>query len=261
MSSKLEKVYLTLLDTERGGKGLKAYPSLLFVTLIYLIAVLSVPIFEPHKLVWLAAYPIILAEMTGIGYGRIFIKSLWILPLLILIALFNPIYDTEKINFASFVINRGWISFFSILLRGVLSLQSVLILVFSIGFIDIFNLMRRIGFPTVLCTQMLLSYRYLLVIVDEAIVMVRARESRGFGRKSYPLSLWGQFVGQLLIRSWKRAIRIHRAMKARGFIGVLPLGKVYKWTFQSWAFLIIWILIIACLRFIDFSHYFKELLL
>ena len=49
-------------------------PAMLVVTLIFLIAVLSIPVNQPQKLIWLAVYPIVASEMSGIGYGNIFFK-------------------------------------------------------------------------------------------------------------------------------------------------------------------------------------------
>ncbi|MBD5329424.1 MAG: cobalt ECF transporter T component CbiQ [Bacteroides sp.] len=254
MVGKLEKAYLAIRGLDRSRTGGDSYPEMLVITLIYLVAVLSVPIYAPQKLIWLAAYPILASEMTGIGYGRILLKSLWILPFLIVIGIFNPIFDTGKaFTIGGVEINRGWVSFASIILRGILSLQAVILMVERIGFLDIFNTMRRLGFPTVLCTQMLLTYRYLSVITEEALIMKRAREARGYGRRSYPFSMWGRFVGQLLIRSVRRASYIHRAMKARGFSGTLPLGGDSGWSSKSRISLICWIVVIATLRFIDFS--------
>lgn len=251
---KLEKAYLAIKRLDRGRTGEDSCPELLLITLIYLVAVLSVPIYAPQKLIWLAAYPILASEIAGLGYGRILLKSLWILPFLILIGIFNPIFDTGKaFMIGGIEINQGWVSFASIILRGLLSLQAVILMVERIGFLDIFNTIRRIGFPNVLCTQLLLTYRYLSVITEEALIMKRAREARGYGRKSYSFAMWGRFVGQLLIRSVHRASNIHRAMKARGFSGVLPLGGSITWHSRQWISLTGWTIVICALRFIDFS--------
>ena len=229
-------------------------PAILLVTLIYLIALLSIPIDQPQRIIWLAAYPVIASEMAGTGYGRIFLKSLWILPLLVLIGIFNPILDKVTVlNIGSIPVSRGWVTFTSIIFRGILSFQAVILMVYTTGFIDIFNMMRKLGFPAVMCTQMLLSYRYLFVILEEAITMKRAREARGFGRRSYPLSMWGRFIGQLLLKSARRASNIHRAMKARGFSGAMPLGEGISWSKKSWVWLAAWTAVILLLRFVNFS--------
>lgn len=210
------------------------------VTLVYLVCVLSVPVYRPQTLVWLAIYPIVVAEMAGIGFSRVFLKSLWVLPLVLLIAAFNPIYDTQTaFQVCGFTVSRGWVSFTSILLRGLLSMQAVIILIETAGFCDMCVAMRRMGCPRMLVTQMLLTYRFMSVLIEEALGMHRARQARGFGRKSYPLRDWARFAGQLLIRSSARATRIYNAMLARGFDGTLPVQGSISMNGKSWAFLLI----------------------
>lgn len=257
----LEKAYRQIVSLDNSGRCNIASPAVLIVTLIYLACVLSVPLYQPQRLVWLAAYPIVASEMEGDSYGRIFLKSLWILPLIIFIGIFNPFIDTETaFRIGNMAISRGWLSFVSILIRGLLSFQAVLLLVDTTGFIDIFNSLRKIGCPSVLTTQLLLTYRYIHVIIQEAISMKRAREARGYGRKSYPLKMWGQFIGQLLMRSMDRATRIHRAMDARGFDGLLPTGKNLRWNRNSWVWLAMWTAVIVSLRIIDLSNILKHIL-
>ena len=255
----IEKTYLKLTRINTGGGYGNTSPAMLFITLTYLICVLSVPLYQPQKLIWLAAYPVAVSEIEGIGYGKIFIKSLWILPLVFFIGIFNPFIDTAvAFRIGNISVSQGCISFISILIRGLLSFQSVLILVATTGFIDIFNTMRKFGCPSVLTTQLLLSYRYIYLIIDQAVIMKRAREARGYGRKSYPLKMWGQFVGQLLIRSSQRAVWIHRAMDARGFDGTMPTGHSLTWTSRTWVWLVVWCSVIICLRLIDFSSLIKH---
>lgn len=259
--TKLEKAYLTLRRIERSRRRTESSPAILLVTLIYLIAVLSVPVESPQRIIWLAAYPVIASEMSGEGYGKLFLQSLWILPFLVLIGIFNPLFDrTVVLSLADIPVSRGWITFTSIIFRGLLSFQAVLLMVKTTGFIDLFNMMRKLGLPAVLTTQLLLSYRYLFVILEEVITMKRARESRGYGRKSYPLSMWGRFTGQLLIKSIRRATNIHRAMKARGFTGTMPLGSNNSWNMQGWIWLMSWTVVILLLRFIDFSKIIARLI-
>lgn len=253
----LEKILLRLKSLDRREANSRLTVPMLILTVVYLIAVLSVPLSQPQKLVWFFSYPILYSEILEIGYKKILVKSLWILPIVIFIGMFNPILDTTpafKIN--SVEVSAGWVSFFSIILRGLLSFQALLLLVQLSGIIDIFNALRKIGCPKVLVTQLQLSYRYLAVIVEEALVMRRAREARGFGKKSYPFRMWSQFVGQLLIRSSQRATGIHRAMLARGFHGTLPSVASLDCDFSSYLYLFGGIVLIALLRFTDITTIF-----
>ena len=66
--------------------------ALLLVTVVYLVAMLSVPLQRTDMIIWFAAYPIISAPLTHIAYERLFRNSLNVLPLLIFIGIFKPIY-------------------------------------------------------------------------------------------------------------------------------------------------------------------------
>lgn len=254
----MRKLENAVISLSRLGRMRPAeYPavSLLTVTLIYLVAVLGVPLYAPQKIIWLAVYPVVQAEMSGIGYSRVFRKSMWVLPLILVIGIFNPIIDKETaFTIGGVTVNRGWVSFFSIVLRGLLAVQAVILLALTCGFYDICAALRRLWCPRILVTQIEFTYRYLGVVAEEALAMDRARRARGFGRRSYPLGQWGRMVGQLLIRSYERATRIHKAMLARGFDGVMPASaSTASMQAQGWIFLIVWTVVIIALRFIDFS--------
>lgn len=248
--AKLEKAITIMTNGATAREQRVAPTAMLIVTIAYLVAVLSVPLYAPQILVWLAIYPIVTAEMTGEGYARILLKSLWVLPLVALIGIFNPIIERQTaFEIGGIAISRGWVSFVSIILRGMLAMQAVLLMISTTGFYGLCDTLRHLGCPAVLTTQMALTYRYMTVMMEEALAMRRAREARGYGRKSYPLKMWGIFVGQLLIRSFERAGRIHRAMIARGYNGKMPLSTARQpMTARSWTYTIIWILLITACR-------------
>lgn len=193
------------------------------VSVVYLAVMLSVPMGRLSMLLWFALYPIIASAWCGIGFGRIFLQSLYVVPLVALIGLFNPIYDrTVAFTIGDMAISTGWLSFCSIIVRGLLAMQCILILIETCGFIGICRALRHMGVPAFLTDQLQFVYRYLSVLLLEALSMRRAREARGYGRKSYPIRLWGVMIGQLFLRAVDRSERINRAMQARGFTGTLP---------------------------------------
>lgn len=235
--------------------------ALLFVTLLYLVALLSVPLHSAGMLIWFASYPIVTAPLGHIAYEKIFLRSLIILPLLIAIGIFNPIYDqTTAFKIGNITISEGWISVLSIIIRGLLSMQALLLLIHVAGFNNICAALRALHFPKTLITQILMAYRYMSVLLEEALAMHRARISRGYGRRSYPLSMWGSFVGQLLIRSIERSKRIFAAMQTRGFNGSLTVTAPSKWTTADTLYCVIWITAIGIMRLTDLSTIFLRLI-
>lgn len=227
----------------------------LVVALAYICVVLSVPLSDPGRLVWFLCFPIIAAEASGVGYLTVLRRSLWVLPLIALIGVFNPIVDRQPCwVIGTVTISHGWVTFISIVLRGLLSLQALLALIASEGFADVCRSLRSIGCPRVLTTQLLMLYRYIGVLMQEALSMQRAREARGYGRRSYPLRFWAAYVGQLLMRSVRRARRVHAAMEARGFDGAMPWGApMPRPSAASWAYATAWLGIFAFLRMADLT--------
>lgn len=261
---KLDNAILTLNRLARPTSGRMSAIASLAITVAYLAAVLSVPMQEPQIMVWLAIFPVIQAETDGIGFGRLFVQSLWVLPLVVLIGVFNPVYDTATAFYVgTHAVSRGWVSFVSLVLRGLLSMQALLLLTRSAGIYGVCDALRRCGCPKVLVVQLQFTYRYMLVMLEEAQGMDRARKARGFGRTSYPLKMWGRMVGQLLVRSYERAGRIHRAMLSRGFDGTIPVPDTYRQQNRkaaAWTYFIGWLSIIALLRFLPLSDYFTTLI-
>lgn len=254
---KLENAILSLHDFSRPRQKSIAAPALLLITLGYLVAMLSVPLSAPQRIVWFAIYPVITAEMFGVGFGKVLFNSLWVIPVCVLIGVFNPLYDTRiALSVAGIGISQGWVSFVSVVLRGLLAMQVALILAYSAGFYDLCNSLRLLKCPKMLISQLQFTYRYMGVILEEALGMDHARKARGFGKNSYPLRMWSRMVGQLLIRSYERASRIHNAMLARGFDGTMPVSDSVNMNAGSIIFLIAWSLIILILRFVDISSIF-----
>lgn len=236
--------------------------ALLIVAVGYVAVMLSVPVLNLGMLIWFAAYPVVMSPLSHVPYSRVFMKSLVTLPFILLIGAMNPFFDHRVVMTVCGVeVSAGWISFLSIIIRGLLSVQAALLLVYLCGFNGVCRALGRLGLPGVLVTQLMMVNRYMQTLCEEAVTMNRARQARGYGRKNYPVREWGPFVGQLLLRTVERGERVNRAMVARGFDGTLPpaitLGVSRKeWETNSTVFVLIWGGVIFCMRYFDLSTMF-----
>lgn len=258
---KLEKAIDRVSSIESKGDG--EYVAidvrcLIIVTLLYLILMLSVPMESADMLLWFAIYPVVEAAMCGMSFGKLFLKSLVVLPFVALIGIFNPITDRQAMyEIGNITISRGWIEYLSIILRSLMSVQATLILVECEGFTSVCRGLRQLGMPGFLTTQLLLVNRYIRVLMTETLSMRRAREARGYGHKSLPLREWGTFIGQLFLRTVDRSERIDRAMRSRGFTGVMPDFSHFnksRWKRRDTVTLIIWTTIFIIIRIFNISH-------
>jgi len=159
----------------------------LIVTVIYIVVVLSFALDSPAGIILFWVFPIIVSAMSGISYNAVFVKSLYTLPFIMFIGIFNPIFNREPMLYiGDMAISRGWVEFVSIIIRGLLSVQAVLLLIMSTGFNRLCAAMGKLGVPSIFTTQLMLLYRYIFVLLDrgfehgpcEDVTQLRAQEVR-----------------------------------------------------------------------------------
>lgn len=205
--------------------------SKILMTMVFLVIVVSFDKYEISGLLGLFLYPVAVISMAGLPWG-IMVKRLLVMePVVIGIGILNPIFDHQLYQIGNLSISAGWIVFLSILLKGTLTLSAGLVLVATTGVDRIAAGLRMIHIPKILVLQFLLTYRYLLVLIEEVGRMSRAYFLRAPDDKGIRFSAWGSFAGQLLLRTFDRAQRIYISMMLRGFEGeyhfgaVSPMGK------------------------------------
>jgi cobalt/nickel transport system permease protein len=128
------------------------------------------------------------------------------------------------------VSDAGLARFVTILLKSVVSVLMATLLAATTTFPDLMRAMRGIGIPKVLVGVISFMYRYIFVLADEVLTMLRAREARSAvgpgGQKTGGTVFWrakivGGMVGSLFVRSLARSERVYQAMASRGYAGEL----------------------------------------
>lgn len=179
-------------------------------------------------LVWVAA------GVSHVGLIRVFFRSLVAIPF-ILIALPTvftkpgaPLFELDLALFALTGTQEGLDFFISVLLKSWASVTAAVVLTATTPPLKLLEALRSLRVPAVLVAIVMLMYRYLFVLVEEAQSMMRARAARSaaIGRKSGGSLVWraksaGSMAGSLFIRTLDRSERIYMAMVARGYDGTL----------------------------------------
>lgn len=192
----------------------------LVTCLAFIVCVASFDKYTISALLPFLIFPVVLAGRAGLPFGFLAKRLLVVAPFAIFIGIFNPFFDRAILfHLGPLAISGGWVSFASILLRFVLTIGIALILIATTSFPGVCMALEGIGAPRVFAVQLLLLYRYLFVLINEAMRMVRARALRSFHGRGLGMKIFGQMVGQLLLRTLDRAQRVHLAMLCRGFNG------------------------------------------
>ncbi len=201
------------------------------VALAFIITVVSFPKYEIAGLIPFFFFPVVAFALGDIPVWVILKKTLLVSVFAVFIGLFNPILDTQVFfRFGGLPISGGWISFFSIILKFFLTMSALLLLISTTSFPGISHALGKLGVPDIFIAQLLFLYRYLFVLMEEMMKMVRARDVRSFGQEGHGIRVFIHLIGTLFIRTIERAERIYYAMLSRGFGGNIPSIKIYRFT-------------------------------
>lgn len=115
----------------------------------------------------------------------------------------------------------------TILARSWIAVAITALLVSTTTVVEILRALRTFRVPRLLVATIFFAYRYFFVIGEEAVRMLRARDSRSAsipGHRAGGTLRWrarvaGYMVGSLFVRSLDRSERVYAAMQARGYAG------------------------------------------
>jgi cobalt/nickel transport system permease protein len=172
---------------------------------------------------------------SGLGVGFTFKRSFIALPfaLVAITVLFSiPGRTLTSFHFLLWkliITDAGLLRFISIVIRSWLSVQMAVLLVAVTEFPKIIHALTHLKIPAIITMIISFLYRYLFVLTDEVMRMLRARQARSAavagtrsgGSVAWRAQIAGQMAGQLFLRSYERSDRIYNAMLSRGYQGEL----------------------------------------
>ena len=190
----------------------------LLTTIAYIAVVLSFGKYQLSGLLVMMLWPLLLFQLSGIPVATCFRKLRFVLPLVLAVGLFNPIFDrTPLLTMGTVTVSGGVVSMITLMAKGVFCLMASFLLVATTPIDSLCAGLRRLHVPSVLVTLLLLTYRYVGVMTEELAVMTDAYHLRAPGQKGIHYTAWGSFLGQLLLRSMDRAQELYSSMLLRGY--------------------------------------------
>lgn len=150
--------------------------------------------------------------------------------------------------------DSGLLRFLSILLRTWIAVQAAVILSATTAIPDILWGLEKLKVPGIIVATIGFMVRYLFVLADEGLRMVRARASRSpiVEGAQPPGVFWqgrtaGMMIGSLFLRSLERSERVYAAMLARGYDGELRTLTHPSMSSRDWAVLSMSVLILTAI--------------
>lgn len=203
------------LDARAKLLAVLAYTGVLVSFDRYAVAALVPMTIAPLAMLWLGRIPLWFA------LRRVLLLS----PFIAMLCLFSPFYD-RAIHLVAFGpwrfgVAGGWLTAASIAVKFALGVLALTALTCTTPFALLLEAMRKLRAPRLLVMQLGFLYRYLFVLIGEAMRIRRARDFRGAARApaGRRLRAVGGVIGSLFVRTLDRSERIHMAMRARGYRG------------------------------------------
>lgn len=243
--SNMEKIDRALaefneMDELAAGRSLihTLHPlSKLIITIAYIFITVSFDKYDLFGIVTMVLYPVLMFEIAGVSIKACFCKLRLVLPLVLAVGIVNPFLDRGIIAVIGSVrISGGVVSMLTLMMKGVFSLMASFILVATTQMDKLCAALRKVHVPSMIVTLLLLTYRYISVMIEQVSIMTEAYHLRAPDQKGIHISAWGSFLGQLLLRSMDRAQELYESMQLRGFEGEFYYADIEKAGASTWVY-------------------------
>jgi len=227
----------------------------LLSTFAFLMVTVSFDKYQLSRLFPLLLFPLAVLVIGEIPLKPILRRVLLASPFIIGIGMFNPLLDGQQIALLpGLIISAGWLSFAALMFKGLLTVSAALLLMATTGMGKIAQGLRLLGLPRIFVTQLVLTYRYSSVLMEEVSRILRAYALRSPLEKGVRFAVWGSLAGQLLLKTYDRADRVFQAMRCRGFAGDFPASPPGPFRRGDSFYLAGWLLYFMIIRLVDLPN-------
>lgn len=197
----------------------------MLAVLAYTLVLISCDRYQVAALIPMLILPLAMLQIAQIPLTFALKRLLILCPFIAMLCLASPLLDHQprllELGPWRLAVTAGWLTAINIFLKFAMGVLALTALMCTTPFSLLLEAMRKLGLPKLLAMQLGFLYRYIFVLIDEAMRVRRARDFRGAAsaKASRRLAAAGAIIGSLFVRTLERSERIHVAMCARGYRG------------------------------------------
>ncbi len=171
---------------------------------------------------FLFSFLILLISRLPLAFAlkRIRMVFFFLFPLLLVMPL--TVEGREVLNITGISVSFDGLIFASlIIIRALAAVTLALIMLATTRFDITIKALYALKVPGTLVQMLMFTYRYIFVITDEFSRMWESMECKGFRLKAnyHGLSIFGNILGMIIIKSYDRTRRVYESMVAKGYSG------------------------------------------
>lgn len=189
----------------------------LFFTVFFIIFTLTSTSYALFSYLFLICLVILICFLAKIPVREMLKRTLIGLPFSFFLGLSNVILMPTPISFYNIPLTIGLLSMISIMLKTFLCLAIVFLFVATTPLEDIAGAFVLLHVPYFLVSIILVTYRYIYLLVEEAGKMHQAYILRHFKKDALEMKHMGSFLGLLFVRSLHHAHLVDDAMSLRDY--------------------------------------------
>lgn len=189
-----------------------------FIVLFYIAFTMATHKYDINRMILLAIVPFVLFVLADLSVKDTLSRLKIVLPLVLLVGALNIFIEKEPYTIGYIQIRAGFISFATLTLKGIYAVIMSYIFIATTPIEKFCKALRTIKVPKIIVTQIMLTYRYIGLLLEESERVTTAYTLRAPGQKGIHFKVWGTLAGQMLLRTFDRAGEIYDSMKLRGYI-------------------------------------------
>ncbi len=221
----------------------------LLITILYILLVVSYSKYSIMPLLGMVLFLVVCFTIFELSFAACIKRLKLILPLVCIVGLFNPLFDKSSITIYGIQTTGGVISMLTLIMKGSFAVLASYCLIATTSIEKICYALRLLHVPKIIVTQILLTYRYISLLLQEVNTMSEAYSLRSKGAKGVAFKHWGSFAGLLLLRSIDRANTVYESMCLRGYSGdFFYMGDKAKARPSDYAYFTFWLCVLLMLK-------------
>jgi len=189
----------------------------IIVAVVFIILTISVNKYDIIHSLLLTSFTCFLIAIAPLKVTSVLKMFLYLSPFVLLLVIFNPVYDKSIIHIAGYQIYGGYVSAFTTVLKFINTTTVSVLIVSSTKFNHIASSLRFFKMPKFLIIQFMVMYRFIFIFLYDIIQSLQAVKSRGFQGGRFSWRNMKAIISAFFVKSVLRGEEVYNSMLSRGF--------------------------------------------
>ncbi len=189
----------------------------IIIAAIFIVLTISVKKYDIFHALLLTSFTCFLVAIAPVKVTSILKMLLYLSPFVLMLVIFNPVYDKSVIRIAGYQVYGGYVSAFTTVLKFINTATVSVLIVSSTKFIHIASSLRFLRMPKFLIIQFMVMYRFIFIFLYDIIQSIQAINSRGLQSTTFSWHNMKAIVSAFFVKSVLRGEEVYNAMLSRGF--------------------------------------------